>query len=197
MKPQNTPMSRFRLTLLLLMMSSVIPMSAMAQQLRNTGATTAMPEPESKHISSIRSQSTPNGSRVILTFTEALTDYGAYRNGDKFTVMLPQTALALTEINVKGAGFTNSKVESRGANLAVSFQLEANVESGLRGWMQRRELGRPERWRRRWSSDGPVWASSSPSSRAGPWGPRGPRSCWRRSTASGRASRAGRPPCWT
>ena len=123
MKPQNTSMSRLRFLLLMLLL--VIATSAMAQQPTNTAGT------ESRHISSIRSQSTPNGSRVIVTFTGALTDYGAYRNGDKFTVILPQTDLALTEINVKGAGFTNSKVESRGANLALSFQLETSVNPSV------------------------------------------------------------------
>jgi len=109
----------------------VVSRVATAQQATKTGPTPATFSTESKHISSIRTQVIPNGSRVILTFNEAPTDYGAYRNGDKFTVMLPGTDLALTEISVKGAGFTNSKVEARGANLVVSFQVETHVNTSV------------------------------------------------------------------
>ncbi|HKO98837.1 MAG TPA: hypothetical protein VJU86_17690 [Pyrinomonadaceae bacterium] len=131
MKTQNNYMTRFLLMVLFLLLSFVIPRLAIAQQPTNTVSTAALSGPESKHISSIRSQVTPNGSRVILTLSESLADYGAYRNGDKFTVLLPGTDLSLTEINVKGAGFTSSKVESRGNNLSLSFQLEANVNASV------------------------------------------------------------------
>jgi hypothetical protein len=163
MRAQNTHTSRFLLTFLLLMLLLVFPTSAMAQQPTNTAGTPAMSGPESKHISSIRSQVTPNGSRVILTFSEALTDYGAYRNGDKFTLILPGTDLALTEINVKGEGFTNSKVESRGASLALSFQLEANVNASVSQVENRLEVSFS-----RTSNPGAAVSLETPSGNDGP-----------------------------
>ncbi len=84
-----------------------------------------------RHISSIRSHNIPNGSRVTITSNEVLSDYGAYRNGDNFLVLIPGAELALTEISVKGTGFTSSKVESRGTNLAFSFRLEAGISPSI------------------------------------------------------------------
>jgi hypothetical protein len=83
--------------------------------------------PELKQILRVGSETTTTGSRVTLTFNGPIGDYGAYRNGDKFLVLLPGAELALSEIVVKGNGFSNSKVEARGTNLAFSFVLEADV----------------------------------------------------------------------
>lgn len=130
MKTQNMYMSRFQFALPVVLLL-FIATPAMAQQPTYSAETPTWSASESRHVSSIRSQATANGSRVVLTFSEGPTDYGAYRNGDKYTVLLPGTDLALTEINVKGTGFKNSKLESRGANLALTFQLEANVSASV------------------------------------------------------------------
>jgi hypothetical protein len=86
---------------------------------------------EVRQISSVRSQNTTNGSRVVLTFEGTVTDYGAYRNGNKFLVLIPGAELSLNEIVVKGDGFSNSKVEARGTNLAFTFHLDANIKASV------------------------------------------------------------------
>src|SRR5438105_1629989 len=91
------------------------------------GTAPAVGQSDITHISAIRSHNTANGSRVTITSNEVLRDYGAYRNGDNFLVLIPGAQLALTEISVRGTGFTDSKVEARGTNLAFSFRLEAGV----------------------------------------------------------------------
>jgi hypothetical protein len=103
---------------------SAVAQSSTAQQVAATTANpVAVVHSGVVHIASIRSQSIPNGSLVTISSDEALSDYGAYRNGNSFMVLIPQAELALTEINVKGSGFTESKVEARGTNLAFSFRL--------------------------------------------------------------------------
>jgi hypothetical protein len=105
---------------------------AFGQELAATNVSSPLPSrPESRQISSLHSQNMANGSRVTLTFNQAVSDYGAYRNGDKFTLLIPDVELALSEISVKGTGFSNSKVQVRGANLAISFQLDPNVAAGV------------------------------------------------------------------
>ncbi|HEU4796350.1 MAG TPA: hypothetical protein VFT02_12010 [Pyrinomonadaceae bacterium] len=131
MRAQSMYLSRFLFTLPVLVSLLFMATPARAQQATYSTGTPALSGSESRHISSISSHATANGSRVVLTFSEALSDYGAYRNGNKYTVLLPGTDLALTEINVKGTGFTNSKLESRGANLALTFELEANVSASV------------------------------------------------------------------
>jgi hypothetical protein len=93
-----------------------------------------------KRIASIRSQNTREGSRVIITSNEVLSDYGAYRNGDSFLVLIPGAELALTEISVKGDGFTDSKVEARGTNLAFSFHLDVGVSPSINQRLNRLEV---------------------------------------------------------
>src|SRR5690242_20429657 len=103
-----------------------------AQQLAATEMNSGLPtRPEPRQISSLRSQDTATGSRVILTFNGPIDDYGAYRNSNRLLVLIPGAELALTEISVKGRGFSGSKVEARGTNLAISFQLEPNVTAGV------------------------------------------------------------------
>ncbi|HKY27307.1 MAG TPA: hypothetical protein VJM12_05100 [Pyrinomonadaceae bacterium] len=84
-----------------------------------------------KHISSIRTENLPNGSRVIITTDGALVDYGAYRNGDIFQILIPGAELALSDINVKGAGFSDSKIQARGTNLAISFRLDPGASPSV------------------------------------------------------------------
>ena len=115
---------------LLLVLALLFSRSASAQELaRNTSADTA--RPEAKQISSFRSQNTSNGSRVTLTFNGPVGDYGAYRNGNRYLVLIPGAELALNEIVAKGTGFSHSKVEARGANLAISFELDPDVTAGV------------------------------------------------------------------
>ncbi len=136
---KKTTAYRIVLTVLLglLFLQSVVAQSATV----NAGFPAATSSPESRQISSIRSQNTPNGSRVTITSNEkTLSDYGAYRNGDNFLVLIPGSELALTEINVKGTGFTDSKVEARGTNLAFSFHLDAGVSPSVSQTANRLEV---------------------------------------------------------
>jgi hypothetical protein len=96
--------------------------------------------PELQRIASIRSNNTAGGSRVTITSNEALSDYGAYRNGDNFLVLISGAELSLAEISVKGDGFTDSKVEARGTNLAFSFHLEAGVNPSIAQRLNRLEV---------------------------------------------------------
>jgi hypothetical protein len=113
------------LTAVFLTLALAIPTAAQSVR-RSTAGDTAL-RSETVHISSIRTDNLSSGSRITITSNQPLTDYGAYRNGDNFMVLIPGAELALTEINATGAGFTDAKVEGKGTNLAFSFRLETGV----------------------------------------------------------------------
>lgn len=123
---------KFPSVFVLLVFLSFGAQSVSGQALSAPSVNSVSPDPpELKQITRVSSQNTASGSRVMLTFNGAITDYGAYRNGDKFLVLIPGAELALSEIVVKGDGFSNSKVEARGTNLAFSFQLESDVKASV------------------------------------------------------------------
>lgn len=107
-----------------------LPQLAIAQSSTDLSSS-ATSQSTTKHISSIRTENLPNGSRVVITTDEALADYGAYRTGDIFQILIPSAELALSDINVKGAGFSDSKIQSRGTNLAISFRLEPGANPSV------------------------------------------------------------------
>ncbi len=139
---KEVPRRIFLGCLLMLLLSQ----SALAQSLSrqhsvdNIGNAASVGQSDVKHISSIHSHSIPNGSRVIITSNEVLSDYGAYRNGDNFLVLIPGAELALTEISVRGTGFSASRVEARGTNLAFSFHLELGVNPSISQSSNRLEI---------------------------------------------------------
>jgi hypothetical protein len=85
----------------------------------------------SPHISAVHSKNTTDGSMVIIISEEILTDYGAYRNGENFVILIPQATIALNNISVDGTAFTEPKVEARGTNLIFSFHLAKGVNAGV------------------------------------------------------------------
>jgi len=83
------------------------------------------------HIIGIRTDLLRNGCDVVLVFDSPLTDYDASRRGNDFVVVIANTALALTEMRIAGPGFTNPRVEPRGAGLAFSFQIDEGTNPAI------------------------------------------------------------------
>lgn len=84
-----------------------------------------------KQVTAVRSKDTPNGTLVIITSDELLSDYGAYRNSENFQVLIPQVSLALNNVHVEGMAFSDAKIEARGTNLAFSFRLGNGVTASV------------------------------------------------------------------
>src|SRR5215213_4629195 len=47
-------------------------------------------EKKKKGIAPLRQEEAPEGSRVTITYNTALSDYSAYRQGDRFVVVIPK-----------------------------------------------------------------------------------------------------------
>src|SRR5690242_1508530 len=86
---------------------------AQSQNDQTTSSATAA----AKQVAGVRSKDTPAGTVVTITTDELLSDYGAYRNGDTYRVLIPSVSLALNNVHVEGTSFSDAKVEAVGTNL--------------------------------------------------------------------------------
>lgn len=104
---------------------------AAAQSLDDQKQTLPSSSTSARQVAAVRSKDTPSGTVVTITSDEMLSDYGAYRNGDNFIILIPQVNLALNNVHVEGTSFSDARVESRGANLAFSFRLKKGVSPAI------------------------------------------------------------------
>ena len=84
-----------------------------------------------KQVAGVRSKDTSSGTVVTIISDELLSEYGAYRNGDTYRVLIPSVSLALNNIHVEGNSFSDAKVEAVGTNLAFSFRLKNGVNPSV------------------------------------------------------------------
>lgn len=81
-----------------------------------------------RRITPLRSSETASGSRLTITSDSALNDYGAYRRGDYFYVVIPQ-AEAGGGTNVSGRGFSGAEVRRSGNDVIYSFRLQPGASA--------------------------------------------------------------------
>lgn len=99
---------------------------AQSQNDQTTSSTTA-----AKQVAGVRSKDTPGGTVVTITSDVLLSDYGAYRNGDTYRILIPAVSLALNNVHVEGTSFSDAKVEATGTNLVFSFRLNNGVSPSV------------------------------------------------------------------
>lgn len=97
--------------------------AAPAQQNDNTAA-----KPHAKNIAGMSSSDAPNGAKVMIISDSALSDYSAYRSGDRFYVVIPQ-ANAKSVGGVRGRGFEGAQVTKRGQDVVMSFKLQPGASA--------------------------------------------------------------------
>ena len=87
-----------------------------------------------QHVATLRSSDSSEGSRVAVTSDQSLSDYEAYRRGDRFYVKIPAADVPRAEA-VRGRGFADVKAQRSGDSTVVSFRLQpgatAHVEQRL------------------------------------------------------------------
>ncbi len=87
----------------------------------------SQPNPKSpakqRHVATIWSSDSTNGSRVALTSDQSLSNYEAYRRDDRFYVKIPAADLPQAEA-VRGRGFANVKAQRSGDSTVVSFRVQ-------------------------------------------------------------------------
>lgn len=84
-----------------------------------------------RHLASLRSNEIPEGTRVSVTSDSSLDDYTAYRDRDRFHVLIPRAELSAAITNLRGRGFTDIQVERRGADLDLSFALPPGASASV------------------------------------------------------------------
>jgi hypothetical protein len=75
------------------------------------------------HVATMRATDSSDGSRVSLTSDHSLTDYEAYRTGDRFYVRIPSTEVSSGSV-ARGRGFEDAKVQRNGDSTVLSFRLQ-------------------------------------------------------------------------
>ena len=68
---------------------------------------------------------------MMLISDGPLNDYIAYRNGDRFYVVIPQAEMSALQTALKGDGFTDAKVEKHGADVVLSFVLRPGATANV------------------------------------------------------------------
>ncbi len=108
---------------LLLATAATPPRAAQAQTGAN--AQPPAPRPRTKRVTPLRKSDSAQGSRVTITSDGgALSDYSAYRSGDRFIVVIPQAEAVGGGGGVSGRGLAGAQVSKRGNDLVYTFKLE-------------------------------------------------------------------------
>src|SRR5438067_3604719 len=76
-----------------------------------------------QRVATMRASDSSDGSRVALTADQSLSDYEAYRRGDRFYVKIPPAEVPRPEV-VRGRAFADVKVQRSVDNTVVSFRLQ-------------------------------------------------------------------------
>lgn len=76
-----------------------------------------------KHTATIHSADSSEGSRVSISSDQSLTDYEAYRRGDRFYVKIPAADVARAEA-VRGRGFADVTAQRSGTSTTLAFRLQ-------------------------------------------------------------------------
>lgn len=64
------------------------------------------------------------GSRVTIVSDSPMSDYEAFRRGDRFYVKIPVASFAGASPNLRGNGFEDVRVQTIGDSIVVSFRLQ-------------------------------------------------------------------------
>jgi len=76
-----------------------------------------------QHVTTLRSSDSPEGSRVAINSDQSLSDYEAYRRGDRFYVKIPAADVPRAEAT-RGRGFADVKVQRGSDSTVISFRLQ-------------------------------------------------------------------------
>ena len=107
---------------LLLAAGAALPASTRAQ-----GGAAAQPSPRPRvtRVTPLRKSDSAQGSRVTITSDGgAISEYSAYRSGDRFIVVIPRAEAVGGGGGVSGRGFQGAQVSKRGNDLVYTFKLE-------------------------------------------------------------------------
>src|SRR5205807_1873377 len=76
-----------------------------------------------QHIAIVHASDSPEGSRITISADESLSDYEAYRRGDRFYVKIPAADVPRVEA-LRGRGFADVTAQRSGNSTTLSFRLQ-------------------------------------------------------------------------
>jgi hypothetical protein len=76
-----------------------------------------------QHVTTLRSSDSPEGSLVAISSNQSLSDYEAYRRGDRFYAKIPAADVPRAEAT-RGRGFADLKVQRGADSTVISFRLQ-------------------------------------------------------------------------
>ncbi|HEV8139783.1 MAG TPA: HEAT repeat domain-containing protein [Pyrinomonadaceae bacterium] len=74
-------------------------------------------------VTTLRASDSAEGSRVAVTADQSLSDYEAYRRGDRFYVKIPPADVPRAEA-IRGRAFSDVRVQREGDSTIISFRLQ-------------------------------------------------------------------------
>ncbi len=82
-----------------------------------------------KRITSLQSGQTASGTRVSVFSDSSLSDYEAFRRGDRFYIKVPLASFEAPKPNLRGDGFEDIQVQRVGDSIVVSFKLQPGANA--------------------------------------------------------------------
>jgi hypothetical protein len=82
-----------------------------------------------KSLTPLKGSDSSDGSRVTITSDAPLNDYSAYRNGDRFYVVIPESDVPHAQSGMRGRGYEDVQVQKRGGDTVLSFRLQRGASA--------------------------------------------------------------------
>ncbi|MDQ2937509.1 MAG: hypothetical protein M3R67_08365, partial [Acidobacteriota bacterium] len=82
-----------------------------------------------KRVTSLQLAGASDGSRVTIVSDSALSDYEAFRRGDRFYVKIPLAYFSSSLPRFRGDGFEDVQVQKVGGSVLVSFKLQPGASA--------------------------------------------------------------------
>jgi tetratricopeptide (TPR) repeat protein len=104
---------------------------------KHGGKTAPPPAPEVTPSKSTPVESKPQddnaavGSRVTISSDEPLNNYSAYKSGDRFYIVIPNTNASAVRSNAlsQGEGYSDPQIQQRGNDVVISFRLQPGADA--------------------------------------------------------------------
>jgi hypothetical protein len=77
-----------------------------------------------KRVTSVRLGESAEGARVTVVSDSPLSDYEAFRRGDRFYIRIPLASFATSQPHFSGDGFDDIQVQTVGDSVIISFKLQ-------------------------------------------------------------------------
>ncbi len=82
-----------------------------------------------KRVTSVEMGQAAQGARVTIVSDSVLSDYEAFRRGDRFYVRIPLAEFAFSQPRFQGDGFEDVQVQKVGDSVVVSFKLQPGASA--------------------------------------------------------------------